>query len=187
MKLETYLSPNCSELGLMITEGKPDEATLESVIRELRAMKLKVSLKMNLLSDKATYLEKLPEKALALLMLRKDGDGSDLTNVDKLRLMKDLRSLNVSEADITRFLQESSSYFNVTVIDGKSEVTIYTRDGCSGEDGILFTTGDSDNKDFPLLKKLEDAYGKEVYTIDGGHDEGEGGYKEFAAKHSEDK
>jgi len=186
MKLETYLSPNCSELGLMITDGVPDEELLVETIKELRGMKLDVRLKLDTfaLNKPAKFVDNVPPKALALLLLKTD-DGEELTQVNKLRLIKELRELNMTESAIKKFLS-CSSFYTVVVAKDKAEVNIYLRDGCSGEDGILFETGDCDNKDFPLLKKLEDHYGRDVYTIDGGHDEGEGGYKEFAAKHSEE-
>jgi hypothetical protein len=171
----------------MITEGKVKEADLVDTINELRGMKLAVNLKLQQFdfNKPAKYIEKVPPRALALILMKNSGDN-DMTQVDKLRLMNELRKLHMDEHDIKKLI-ESSGWTEVAVVDRKSEVSIYIRDGCSGQDGILFEISDSDNKDFPLLKKLEDAYGKEVYTIDGGHDEGEGGYQEYAAKQTEEK
>jgi hypothetical protein len=126
---------------------------------------------------------KLSSRALSVLMERLERNNDSLTNMDKLSVVKELRDAGVSEIDVKEFLDSTSDYFSVSVKDGEADVYFRLGDGYGGE-GICFMTGDCDNETFPMLKKLMDKFGGEVYSVDGGH---ESNWNEFLGKEDKDE
>ena len=84
----------------------------------------------------------------------------------------------MKDADINKIIQHTG-WHQIVVSDGNGDATIHTSDPCSNQEGILFEIGDCEHENFPLMKKLEDYYNSEVYTIDGGHDDI---YQEYLGK-----
>jgi hypothetical protein len=178
MQIENHLQPNCSEIVLMIS-NRTDTSAIENVIKTIKTLKLDVGIR----SWDGMKTNTLNPKALALLM-KKDDDKRghrNLTNVDKLQLIGELRAHGMPEADISTLLKEVKDGVYTYVMDGKNNVYFRLSDGY-GNDGICVMTGDCDRETFPILKKLQDEFGCDPYTVDGGHEDA---WNEFIAK--EDK
>jgi hypothetical protein len=176
MKIETYFSPNCSELGLMITQGVSRE-NLRDALEELRKHKIEIQVEF---AD--MELKNISTAAKIDLILLQN--ARNLTNVDRIMLADNMRKLAVPEPVVKKLLDAGDDYFDVSahVLHGKSSVSLLPQDYCNGDEGILFQIGDGDRDDFPLLYKLLEIFGGEVYTIDGGHSGGEGGWEEYQAE-----
>jgi hypothetical protein len=180
MKIENYLQPNCSDLVLMLTG--PDERSQDvivSVIKRIQKLKLDIGIG-DWEGQKPSALN--PE-TLALIMKIKENEDSGLTNIDKLMLVKELRKKGMPESDINTFLSEVKEDLYLYVMQGKNSVYFHLSDGY-GNDGICVAVGDCELSSFPILKKLRDEFGSDVYPVDGGHT---GNWEEFLGKGDKDE
>jgi hypothetical protein len=146
--------------------NRTDTSAIENVIKTIKTLKLDVGIHC----WDGMKTSTLNPKALALLMKKNDDSGGNLTNVDKLQLVGELRARGMPEADISTLLKEVKDGVNMSVIDDKNNVYFRLSDGY-GSDGICVMTGDCDNETFPIFKKLQDEFGGDVYAVDGGHED----------------
>ena len=174
MKIETFLTPNCSELGLQIRQDGT-ESNLQEVIEKIQKTKgMKVSIdgferkyNWNTPDHKAKNISQTKSSRIMALLLKRrhDNDKGELNGVDQLMLIRELKAID-PKIDITN-LDFENMY--LTVEYKKSAVSLQIGDCCGGGEDITFHTGDCDEENFPLMSKLESMFGGEIYGIDGGH------------------
>lgn len=179
MQIEMHLQPNCSDLVLMLS-GRRDTTIIKDTIKRIRSLKVDIGIgdynKQN--------VSQMDEEEFALIMkLNEDNGGDCLTNVDRLQLIGKLRKKGMSEEKIKQFLKDSKEGLYTYVMKGKAEVSLRLSDGY-GSDGICVMTGDCEESTFPILKKLQDEFAGEVYSVDGGHIDN---WEEFIGKENEDE
>lgn len=167
MKIEKYLSPNCSELCFAV-HTSDSQSDLLDFLDTLKANKIDVSMD--------GFDATLPSDITALLMKQRD-----LDNVRKLQLTGMLRKKKVSDEDIAYIIkaigENEHAYFSVC--DKTGSASLILDDGLGTSGCPIFMISDSDADAFPLLYKLESLFNGEIYGHDGGHTDG---YEEYKNK-----
>jgi len=173
MKIETHISPNCSELGLLIKDSGVTKEDILDVMTQIRKAHLKVTTDLDVWGGIPTN-----DTLMAEIIM-----GKKISVTAKMMLIQAMKKKKIPQQKITTFLQDlREECFYIGISGNGGAVDLRTSDGCSIDDALLFETGDYEEENFPLLKKLEDIFGGEIYSIDGGHTDA---YEKWCGEHDE--